>query len=245
MEARGELIFTTDADCYVPASWLKAMVPYFKPGVVMVVGYSPLIPGRGLLDRILQFDNLFSAIAAAAPVKLGYAFSSAGRNLAYRRDAYEESGGFDALRRYRSGDDMHLTQRFHRLKLGKIDYCPDPESFVRTERPAGFKQLFNQQMRKNSKTLQMSAGPVVASLLFLVFHILLLGIPLYWPGLIPLWLAFLIVKLALELVCLDKAARIFGQRSVRPLLPLMQVIYPFYIVFFTILGSLQLYRWKS
>ena len=111
-QARGELIFTTDADCVVPPSWLKIMSGYFEEDTGMVLGHSPLSDTSGLFGLILKFDNLFSAIVSAAPAKLGVPHSSVGRNLAYRKSAYEEVGGFESLKQFRSGDDVHLTEKF-------------------------------------------------------------------------------------------------------------------------------------
>lgn len=59
-QAKGELIFTTDADCIVPPHWLEKVSGYFTSGVSMVLGYSPLIYSGKWYFKLLQFDNLFS-----------------------------------------------------------------------------------------------------------------------------------------------------------------------------------------
>jgi len=244
-ESKGEIIFTTDADCIVPPGWLKYMAPYFKPGVTMVLGYSPLVEGKGFLRRILQFDNLFSAISAAAPTNLGYPFTSVGRNLAYRRDAYENAGGFLALKKFRSGDDVHLTERFRYLNNGRIDYCAHPETFVLTRPPETGKEIFHAQVRKNSKTLLKAGSSIAFSLVLFAYYMLIICFPLLYPEWNGLWLALLAAKFILEYIPLRKAAKIFRQQSIIPYIPLMQIIYPAYIIFFSILGALQLYQWKK
>ena len=240
-----ELIFTTDADCTVPSSWLKDMVGYFQPEVSMVLGYSPLEKGKGFLYRLLQFDNLFSAIVSAAPTQLGYPFTSVGRNLAYRKQAYNDAGGFLALKKFRSGDDVHLTERFRYLNTGKINFCANPKTFVTTRLLRQKRDILQQQIRKNSKALQTSKSSVAISVLIFLYYVLLLVFPLAMPAAIQLWIIVLGLKFVLEFIALQRAARIFDQGDLIPYLPLMQIIYPFLITLFSLIGVFQLYRWKK
>jgi cellulose synthase/poly-beta-1,6-N-acetylglucosamine synthase-like glycosyltransferase len=243
-EARGEIIFTTDADCMVPPLWLRNMVQYFTPEVSMVMGYSPLIPAQGWWNKILQFDNLFSAIVTAAPAKLGYPFSSAGRNLAYRRSSYDLVGGYQALKKYRSGDDLHLTERFRSLGKGRIDFSADPETFVPTRPPSTGREIFNQQIRKNSKVLKASPGTVIFFIIIFIYYLSILWLPISNSGSIAGWIVLLFIKLVLEWICLIRAVKIFRQESLTGYLPLMQLIYPIFIIFFSLLGMFQKYHWK-
>jgi cellulose synthase/poly-beta-1,6-N-acetylglucosamine synthase-like glycosyltransferase len=243
--AKGELIFTTDADCSVPPGWLRSMVNYFSADVSMVLGYSPLIRESKSYYRLLQFDNLFSAIAASAPVKLGYPFTSVGRNLAYRKSEYEKTGGFRALKKFRSGDDIHLTKRFHHHNGGRIDYCADPATFVKTLIPSRFCEVLQQQIRKNSKTFQLSFPTILAMLALFIHYLLLLFLPIFVSVILLPWLIVVIFKFVMEFIVLRKAARIFRQSDLIPIIPLMQIIYPWYIIIFSLLGSLQFYQWKK
>jgi len=244
-KARGEIIFTTDADCMVPRLWLRNMVRYFTPQVAMVLGYSPLTPGPGFWNTILRFDNLFSAIATAAPAKFGYPFSSVGRNLAYRRINYDQVGGYQSLKKFRSGDDMHLTERFRTSGSGLIDYCADPLTFVDTRPPATVRQIFHQQIRKNSKVLKATPATVTFFILIFIYYLSIPWLPISDPGSVAYWGILLFLKLLLEWVCLMRAIRIFKQEALRGYLLLMQIIYPVFIIFFSLLGIFQKYSWKN
>lgn len=244
-KAKGEIIFTTDADCIVPSGWLKNMVPYFQPGVSMVLGYSPLKRGKKFFSRILEFDNLFSAISASAPTKLGYPFTSVGRNLAYRKDAYENAGGFLALKKFRSGDDVHMTERFRYLNSGIIDYSIHPDTFVETIPPDTGIEIFNQQIRKNSKTLKKSFSSIIFSIVLFLYYMVLVSIPFILTSWLNIWIILLALKFIFEFICLKKAAVIFRQQHIIKYIPVMQIIYPAYIVFFSLLGIFQIYQWKK
>jgi len=244
-QAKNELIFTTDADCVVPPMWLKNMVCYFQDHVSMVLGYSPLISEKRWYYRLLQFDNLFSAIAAAAPVKLGYPFTSVGRNLAYKKDAYHELGGFQALKKFRSGDDIHLTNRFHRHDGGEIDYCADPQTFVQTLIPSSNEEVVQQQIRKNSKTFQLSLSSIAFMSFIFIYYILLIILPIAYPAIIMPWFLLIFLKFIFEFIPLRSSSSIFRQNDLIPYIPLMQIIYPLYIITFSLIGIFQNYRWKK
>lgn len=243
--AKGEIIFTTDADCIVPPGWIKHMVRYFEPGVSMVLGYSPLLPGKGWWHPILAFDNLFSAIAAAAPTQLGHPITSVGRNLAYRKTAYENVGSFLALKKFRSGDDVHLTERFRYMKAGKIVFCAHPDTFVPTIPPGSHKEILHSQLRKHSKIFKQTPSAIAVSLAIFLSYCCLTFFPLIVPQYFIPWTYVMAAKFLLEFVDLTLAAFIFHQKALIKYFPLMQIVYPFYIFLFSGLGALDRYRWKE
>ncbi|MHB2150027.1 glycosyltransferase [Calditrichota bacterium LG25] len=243
--SRGEIIFTTDADCTVPPQWLTFMTAYFERDVDMVLGYSPLKRFKGWMNRILQFDNLFSAIVAAAPTTWGLALTSVGRNLAYRKETYRALGGFDALKKHRSGDDVYLTERFRKQAKGRIVFCRHPETFVETLPVTDFITFWHQQIRKNSKTLRKGFLNMVFSVGVFLVYVYLWIFPLFRPAFVELWMAVIGLKLLLEFLTLTLAARLFQRQWLVPWLPLFQLFYPLYITFFTILGAFQIYQWKK
>jgi poly-beta-1,6-N-acetyl-D-glucosamine synthase len=244
-QAKYDIIFTTDADCQVPEKWLETISAYFDEQTAMVLGHSPLQPAKGFMHRILDFDNLFSALVSAASAKLGFALSSVGRNLAYRKSAFLQVGGFEALKKFRSGDDVHLTERMRTLKSGSIEYCAHPDSFVYTLAPPSGRDIFHQQIRKNSKTLQKSLPAILFSIALFAAFMLFISIPFLKPELLKYWLTIIVTKQLLEFWALTVAARIFRKTYIIPFLPLFQIFYPFYIIFFNILGALQIYEWKK
>jgi poly-beta-1,6-N-acetyl-D-glucosamine synthase len=244
-EASGEIIFTTDADCLVPPNWLSGMIKMFEPNVSMVLGHSPLVENSGVKHQILKFDNLFSAIASAAPAKLGYPFTSVGRNLAYRKDAYQNAGGFLALKKFKSGDDIHLTERFRYLDTGKIEYCANPVTFVETVPPVQTAEIFHQQIRKNSKILLSTPTSIFMALVIFSYYLLTAIIPIIFPKFLVLWLVTIIIKLLLELSALSLANKKFRQNMPLYIILIFQIIYPIHIIFFSILGLFQVYKWKK
>lgn len=237
----GELIFTTDADCEVSPDWLKVMSCYFKKNVSMVLGHSNL----KTRSRFLHFDNFFSSIVAAAPTKLGFPISSVGRNMAFRKSVYQEVGGYLSLIKFKSGDDIHLTERFRIKTKTKIDYCANYRSFTQSMPPDTFKEILNQQIRKNSKILNKSFTTASFSVILFFVYNLMLFFPLIQPQEIRLWIGITALRLSVEFIALIIASIKFRVKFLIPYFPVFQIFYPIYLMVMGIIGSLHLYKWKQ
>ena len=105
--SNGEIIILTDADCLPAPGWIKGIVQYFTKDTGVVVGHSP-IKGKGLINRLLQLDNLSIIAVGAGGIGGGQPILSVGRNFAYRRKVYDEIGGFD---------------RDYFTSHGEVDFC--------------------------------------------------------------------------------------------------------------------------
>lgn len=244
--ASGEIIFTTDADINIQPDWLKEMAQYFSEDVSMVIGhYQPVVEKNNIVGVLLKFDNLFSSIMASITANLGFPISSAGSNLAYRKVDYEKVNGHEALKHFKSGDDVHLTERFRTKLKKKILYCANPKTYVFTKPPAEKNEFFHQQMRKNSKHLKKSFSSILFSLFLFLYFILTYSFPFFNPAFTITWLIIIIIKLILEFIVLSRAATIFNYRDIILWFPLFQVFYPIYLMIFSILGNLQFYEWNK
>ena len=244
-QSKYDIIFTTDADCIVHPNWLKKMSGYFSDNINMVLGHSPLVSRKGLWSKFLEFDNLFSAISGSAPAKMGFALSSVGRNLAYRKSIYESIGGFKSLKKFKSGDDVHLTERFREKNNKAIEYCADPDTYVMTIPPSTRRDIFHQQIRKNSKTLKKTWPTVVFSIGLFTFYMLFLTLPFLYTEILSIWIWIIIIKFIAEFIALLFASLIFRKKQLIPYLLPLQIFYPIYLLFFSFLGVLQLYEWKK
>ncbi len=244
MESSGPFIAVTDADCAVPADWLLAFNNTFDEQTVMVLGHSLIRSLPGFINKLLRFDNLFAGLVSAIPAMLGMPLSSVGRSMAYRREAYLRSGGYPHMPASRSGDDVFLTERFRQLELGAIRFCTDPNAFVETLPPDDLKEIFWQQVRKNSKLIHKSGASWGLTLFLFTFHLLLFA-GFYSESVLPVALSIAGLKWIAEFMALRRAAFFFAEKDLIPWLPFFELFYPFYIIFFALLGLAGIYRWKS
>lgn len=244
-KAQGEIILTTDADCIVPENWLSEMASCFDEKTTMVLGHSLLIKRKGWLDKLLRFDNLFSGILVAAPTLLGFPLSSVGRNMAYKKSAYQKSGGYDELSQHKSGDDVHLTELFREKLNGRIVFNLKKDSFTSSKTPDSFGEIIHQQIRKNSKILKKSLPTIALTIFLLTYHLLLVIFPFSTNGSLNTWLSLIAVKFLSEFITLSVAAKKLSDPLLIPLIPIMQIFYPVYVSILGLAGIFQKYEWKK
>ncbi len=173
--SRGEVILVTDADCRAGPGWISGMVRRFETGVMMVAGMAPYDTGRGMLDSFVRHEYLWNAGLAAGSTVLGRGTHASARNLAYRREAFEEAGGFGAGAEILSGDDTLLLQAVQKRHPGGVVTEPSSETHVFTGAPESIGAFLAQRMRHMSTGRHFSVSHMTAAAMVYGFHILLLA----------------------------------------------------------------------
>jgi cellulose synthase/poly-beta-1,6-N-acetylglucosamine synthase-like glycosyltransferase len=117
--AQYDYLLLTDADC-VPESdqWIREMMAGFsnspKDGLTsnsasgltsIILGFSPYFEEQGHINRLVRFDTLFNGLHYLGAALCGHPYMGVGRNLAYRKSLFFESGGFTHQMTSRAGDD--------------------------------------------------------------------------------------------------------------------------------------------
>ena len=104
--AKYDYLLLTDADC-VPESkdWIREMMKGFGEGKDIVLGFSPYFAEKSHINRLIRFDTLFNGLHYLGSALCGHPYMGVGRNLAYRKAMFFESGGFTHLMNNKAGDD--------------------------------------------------------------------------------------------------------------------------------------------
>ena len=129
-QSDSDLVLSTDADCRVPPTWIETMVSYFTPDVGFVIGFSQYGRPRdkqNLIENLQAFDFLQMMGVAAGTSNLGLPMAASGQNLAYRRDAFVQVGGYSKIAHRISGDDVLLLQLIRRYTSYKAVFAADPQ----------------------------------------------------------------------------------------------------------------------
>lgn len=235
--AKKDIILLTEADC-VPRgdgdgqagfNWIREMVCGYMRGASMVMGYSLLRQGRGLLDAMQQYENLAFNASCFGFALMGNPYTASGRNLSYRRSFFFERGGFISHYSIPEGaDDLFVNQNANRSNC--VPVLSDEAATVAPPKPT--LHLWCQQRRAHMATrhryplkdkLELVAYPL-AQLLFLVPLVLL------WScGLFPWQIlsGILVVKLAWQIVSVSLLSRRFGVKKVPYFSPLFELYFLF------------------
>lgn len=113
--ARGEILFSTDADTVVPPDWIESFVAALEkdPAIVAVTSTAEIADCSALQNMI--FSATFPLSFHLNSMVLGHLCLS-GCSFAIRREAYELAGGFNP--QTDAYEDLDLASRVH--KIGKI-----------------------------------------------------------------------------------------------------------------------------
>lgn len=218
--ASGSFILTTDGDTALKPAWVYSMVDRFNDDCVkMVLGPVFFTPSGNLLQRLLSIEFLGIMGATCGFAGLGHPVMCNGANLAFRREAFNETGGYSTNIRFTSGDDQFLMMAIRR-RYGRcsVAFCAEPEVIVTTEAPAHMKAFFNQRLRWLSKSRGYRAGSVIAAgfltalPLLVIFSGLVAGFILFDLKLILITQVWMVIKMSVDYSLVSGMARFSGDR---------------------------------
>ncbi len=250
--ATGEIILTTDADCRPQPTWISTMVRYFEPEIGLVAGFSPLEnleTPQGIGKKLFALDSLSLACVAAGGIGLGVSLTCSGRNLAYRRQVWEEVGGFSKIKKLVSGDDDLLLHLVMLETNWKTNYALNPKTLVYSNPPPTFHAFAMQRIRHASKGKHYTVKHKLILILVYLYNIALFlgGISFLFISM-KLWLFWLlsfVIKSLTEFYFLFKGASNFQKKYYMKIFPLAAILHIPYVVIFGLFGTFKNFKWKG
>jgi len=139
------LVFT-DADC-APASsqWLLGMQQPEDDDIEILLGYSPYLKRKGLLNALIRFETFFTAVNYLSFALKGMPYMGVGRNMAYKKSLFFKNKGFAAHMHIPSGDD-DLFVNAHATKFNTAIQI-DPDAHVWSNPNSTFGAYLRQKKR--------------------------------------------------------------------------------------------------
>ena len=137
----GEIIAFTDIDCRPQPNWLYALVqPFADPTVGLVGGAIVALPGKTLLEKYAERQNILSHKDALSHPFCPYA---AGANLAIRRLTLQQVGLFRSY--LTTGGDADICWRIQRQSSWR--FCCAEQAIVQHRHRVTLQELRNQFRR--------------------------------------------------------------------------------------------------
>ncbi|WP_426492460.1 glycosyltransferase [Hymenobacter sp. 102] len=248
--ARAPWLLLTDADCRVPAGWVRAYArtvarhpkARFISGPVLLTGTGPLATLQGL-----ELAGLVGAgagsIAQQRPTMCN------GANLAYRRQDFFAVHGFRGNEQVASGDDEFLLHKLHAAFPGSIRFLADPAALVSTPAQPTLRQLLRQRVRWASKWrhYQTKAPQRLAVLVLLANLLFPVGAGLWLLGTVSGGAVLLswAAKLLGDVLLLRPVLRFLGRPRWLWWVPVLQLAYAPYALLTGLAGLRGSYEWKG
>lgn len=266
--ASGELIVTTDADCFFDPQWLSTLAAFYREkgakfiaapvrigGAPRPTGNEPHSAGRRQ-DEALSLLGIFQTLdfitlqgITGAAVHSKFHSMCNGANLAYDRETFYDVAGFEGIDHIPSGDDMFLMYKIYLKYPEQVFFLKNRHAVVTTRPETQWKGFINQRVRWASKADTYDDRRIFGVLLLVylvnvLFLALLVGVFFnYWW----LWLLLLllVVKTVVEYPFVRSVATFFGQQRLMVYFPLLQPLHIVYTVLVGWLGKFGSYSWKE
>lgn len=246
-----ELIATTDADCVLPANWLKVWSQSFqKPDnhLLMAPVVYQLNPGFLQHFYALEFISLVASGAGAAGLKMPFMGNAA--NMAFRRNTFEQASKSKYYDKYTSGDDVFLIhQTIHHYGRKSVRFLLNSQAVVETPSPETLGQFISQRLRWGSKAKgYRSPEAVLVSLVVLLMNtvlaaFILMGFWITW--LWPITALLFLTKMLVDMPVVVGYAGFVKRRHLKKWFVPFSLVYPFYIVIVGFSSIFMGFNWKG
>ena len=185
-----DYLLLTDADC-VPESdqWIAQMMHGFAGNKDIVLGFGPYFYEKGHVNRLVRFDTLFNGLHYLGAALCGHPYMGVGRNLAYRKSFFFESGGFTQQMTNRAGDDDLFVNHVATKKNTAV--VLSRESFTWSPSKSTMKEWWQQKRRhlsvspnyREGTKVRLALEPLTRGLFYMLVVAMMI---LYWPA-IQIW----------------------------------------------------------
>jgi len=147
LHAQNEWLLLTDADCYPSSNiWAQKMTSVLEEDKDIVIGYAPLENTGGFWNAFFRFETLMVATQYLSYALCRLPYMGVGRNLLYKKQLFENVGGFDSHKEITSGDDDLFISQV--ATNNNVAVCIDQESFMYSKAPDSLAQFINQKTRQ-------------------------------------------------------------------------------------------------
>ncbi|MFQ5675857.1 MAG: glycosyltransferase [bacterium] len=170
----GELILVTDGDCRVPLTWAKTHAAYFQSDVGLVGGFTLLDEKNDqtqLFGKVQSLDWAYLLSVGTGFMGFGLPLSVLGNNFSFRREAYEEVGGYRNMG-FTIIEDFALMKTLLKKTSWKVLYPIDVDMLVYSRPMASFHKFYEQRKRWSAGGKEVSLYGKFLMLISVATHLL-------------------------------------------------------------------------
>lgn len=246
----GEIIVTTDADCIHQKDWLKDLLKFMDKETGFISGPVEFISNNTLFSEIQRLEFAGLVISGAGLIGSGNPIICNAANIAYRKKAFDEVGGFTYQMNLSSGDDELLMQKIHRDTDYLIKFAMDKNAIVSTEANPTIKDFYHQRKRWASKGLFYGDNLLLIKLvLIFLFYLSLiiqpiLGFVISTKFLVTFIISFFF-KISAEYLVLKKGTDLLFDPRILKLFLITEILQVPYILVSGFMGMFGNLVWKE
>ena len=249
--AKNDIIVLTDFNC-MPANdkWLRSVVNCYSQNTEIVIGYSPYVQKKSVLNRLMRFDSLQNGLLYLSAALHRHPYMGVGNNLSYRKELFYRNKGFISHYNTSVGDDDLFVSQVATKKNTEV--LIDAENAIHTTPTSSFKLWMRQKgsrystVSKYNPKARFSLSLFYASqLLFYVSFIALLCMkPAFSIGdrtvfFIPILVFFFLLRSGSQFIIYHNAAKHLGENGLLPGLMAYDFLFAFLTPFQRLMGRMS------
>jgi cellulose synthase/poly-beta-1,6-N-acetylglucosamine synthase-like glycosyltransferase len=224
-KSNGELYMMTDADCEVPADWIKDTVKYYDANTGLICGFTKIDYSKSIFSKLQSLDWIYLQSLAASSSGINSELSCIGNNLSLSAKVYNYIGGYENLN-FSVTEDLALLRRIKREKSFSIKYPVNKNCLITTGACKDLKELYGQKKRWFRGGVDIGLlGYLLGFELYALNFTLLFG--LFFLN-IPEYLILISVKIISESLIMLPIYRIFNYKNLLKYFPLFQLYFAVY-----------------
>jgi len=240
-EAKGQIILTTDADCVVEPYWAKTITSFYQEDVGMVDSYTTQV-ATNAFGGMQAIDFIYLLLVAGGTINLGIPISCIGNNMSFRKKAYDEIGGYEALP-FSVTEDFTLLRAIYKLKKYKILFPLEKDALVTSIPCPDFNDLYRQKKRWAVGGLGVPVRGFFIMFWGFLANLAILLTPLFFS---PAWLYLIFFKIAIDFFVLYPIHQKMGITKNLKYFFVYQIYYILYVLAlpFIVLAGRKV-KWKG
>lgn len=217
--AKFPIIITTDADCIVGEEWIRTMAWKAESTKAKFVAAPVTFNTQSNFLQWFQAMDFFGTMAITKyGIDKGLYYMANGANMAFRKAAFTEAGGYADNKDIASGDDMFLVQKIAKQYSGGVHFLKSQRATVVTTPVLSWLDFLRQRKRWAAKSKAYEGKSIffilgLAFCVSLVFALLLGAIFLEKSFYLCLGtILFIFLKVAIDIWFLREIARFFDKQ---------------------------------
>ena len=249
-KAKGNWIFTTDADCVLPEKILKNLDAYIQSNSVKMLAGSVLAVSdkNNWISNYQQLESLTLAGVTMGAFGNGQPIMCNGAHLAYQKSAFEAVNGFEGNNHIASGDDLFLMEKIQLAFPGNVHFLKSKNHIVLTKTENSFQKMLAQRVRWAAKATgyKNRFSQLTGLLVFLAnASVVLCYITLLLFGFELVFLMLILMKWLVDEVFLYVVNSFFKKEIPWFHLRIIAILYPIITIIISAKAIFGTYQWKG
>ena len=250
--AKNDLIIFTDITCLPTNSqWLRSMVNCYRNNTEVVIGYSPYIHKKSLLNKIMRFDAVQYAMQYLSAALNKHPYMGIGTNLSYRKELFYRNQGFTSHYTTSVGeDDLFISQVANKKNT---EVLIDAENTILTTPPHKFGMWAHIKSSRYSTIPQYDTKAKASLALFTWSHFLFyasfIALMILKPAFtlsignvfyIPILAFFFLLRYGTQMIIYHGATKRLGEKGLLPGLIVYDLIFAFLTPILRFMGRMKI-----